>query len=175
MFNESFGPPQLAALLILLQRGFDDVLSRRNTHRLLEQGGLESGRDYYTVVAVTYLAWIAAIAFLIPPSAPVYAAALVAYLALQSLRYWVIWTLGRFWTHRIITLPGATVKMEGPFRLLRHPVYALTVAETLLMPLAFGQPAVALIFTAIWLVVVRYKAALEDAALAGQRIQGSAP
>jgi methyltransferase len=173
MFGDNFGPPQFAAALLLMQRCFDDLLSWRNTRSLVQQGGQEAAPEYYPVVAIAYFAWIAAIAFLIPENAPICLPALILYVTLQPIRYWAIWTLGRFWTHRIITLPGAPTMTKGPYRFLRHPVYVLTVVEMLLMPLAFGQPVLALIFTAVWFVVVRYKTVLEDAALADRRIEKS--
>jgi methyltransferase len=46
---------------------------------------------------------------------------LVACIGLQPLRYWIIATLSRYWTHRVITLPGAPVVAKGPYRFLRHP------------------------------------------------------
>jgi methyltransferase len=166
---DGFGAPQLAALLVLCQRGLEELHSRRNTRRLLQQGAHEAGRDFYPVVAVTHLAWIAGLAFLIPPDAPIFVAPLVAFLALQVARYWIIATLGRYWTHRIITLPAAPIVTRGPYRHLRHPNYAVTLAETLLLPLAFGQVALALVFTAVWGSVLLYKIRLEDAALAARR------
>ena len=75
MLSDSFGPPQFAALLILVQRGLEELHSQRNTRRLLQQGAQEVGRDYYPVVAATHLAWIASLAFLVPPSATVYSVA----------------------------------------------------------------------------------------------------
>ena len=132
MLSDSFGPPQIAAVLILLQRGLEELHSQRNTRRLLQQGAQEVGRDYYPVVAATHLAWIASLAFLVPPSAPVYVLPLIAFLALQPVRYWIIGTLGRYWTHRIITLPEAPIVTRGPYRFVSHPNYAVTLAETLL-------------------------------------------
>src|SRR5262245_51903132 len=137
MFEEHFGLPQLAALLILLQRGLEELYSQYNTRRLLRRGALEAGRDYYPVVAATHLGWIASRAWRIPPQAAAHAPLLGAFLALQLVRYWVIGTLGPFWTHRIITLPGARIVKRGPYRWLRHPNYAVTLAETLLLPMAF--------------------------------------
>ena len=69
MAADNIGLPQFAALLILLQRGLEELHSRQNTRRLLEQGAHETGRDYYPVVAVTHLSWIASIAFLTPSNA----------------------------------------------------------------------------------------------------------
>ena len=175
MLSDSFGPPQLAALLILLQRGVEELHSQRNTRRLLQQGAREVGRDYYPVVAATHLAWIASLAFLVPPSATIYMLPMIAFLALQPVRYWIIGTLGRYWTHRIVTLPEAPIVTQGPYRFVSHPNYAVTLAETLLMPLAFGQLALAVIFVVLWVAVLRYKIALEDEALAMRRAKENAP
>lgn len=170
---EGIGWPQIAALLVLLQRGLEEVHSIRNTRALLAQGAREAGAAYYPVVAVSHLAWIAAIFFLIPASAAVQPMLAVAYVLLQGVRYWVIGTLGRFWTHRIYTLDGAPVERRGAYRLLRHPNYAVTYVETALLPLVFGAAAVSIIFTAIWVAVIRYKIVLEDAALAERRAAGA--
>ena len=73
------------------------------------------------------------------------------FLLLQPVRYWIIGTPGRYWTHRIITLDEAPVVRRGPYRLVRHPNYAVTYAETFLLPLTFGAYALAFIMTAIWI------------------------
>ena len=95
MFEEAFGLPQTAALLVLVQRGLEELYSQRNTRRLLQQGAYEVGRDFYPIVATAHLCWIAGVAFLVPPDAPTYTPLLFAFLALQPLRYWIIATLGR--------------------------------------------------------------------------------
>jgi methyltransferase len=172
MLADFIGPPQIAALAVLLQRGAEELRSVRNTRRLIAAGGREEGRDFYPVVAVSHLAWIGAIFFLIPPDAAIVWPALAAFLLLQPIRYWIIVTLGRWWTHRIITLDGAPIVERGPYRLLRHPNYAVTYVETFLLPLAFGAPALAVITTAIWVAVIRYKILLEDRANAARRIAG---
>jgi methyltransferase len=169
MSFEWLGWPQVAALLVLLQRGAEELYSARNTRKLLAEGGHEEGRDYYPVVAVTHLAWIAAIFFLIPPDAPIVWPLLVLYLVLQAARYWIIGTLGPYWTHRIITLEKAPVVRKGPYSWVRHPNYMVTIAETLLLPMVFGASALGAIMAAIWSAVLYYKIVLEDAALAKRR------
>ncbi len=169
MLEQSLGAAQIAALLILVQRGLEEIYSARNTARLIAAGGREAGRDYYPVVAITHLAWIAAIFLLIEPSAPIVWPLLVLYLLLQVVRYWIIATLGRYWTHRIITVEGAPTVRAGPYRFLRHPNYAVTIAETFLLPLVFADAAVAVIFGCVWSAVLYYKILLEDAALSERR------
>jgi methyltransferase len=163
------GAPQIVVLAILVQRGLEEIHSARNTRRLIAAGGREVGRAYYPVVAVTHLAWLASLFFLIPADAPVMWPAAALFLLLQGARYWIIGTLGRYWTHRIITLDDAPIIRKGPYRWLRHPNYAVSCAETFLVPLAFGAVALAAIMTATWIAVIRYKIVLEDQALAARR------
>jgi len=172
MLEQTIGAAQIAAFLILLQRGLEEIYSARNTRALLAAGGREFGSDYYPVVAITHLAWIAALFLIVPSDAPIMWPLLVLYLLLQVVRYWVIATLGRYWTHRIITLPQAPVVREGPYRYVRHPNYAVTIAETFLLPLAFGDAAVSVIFGCVWSAVLYYKILLEDRALAERRGEG---
>jgi methyltransferase len=169
MIADSLGPPQIAATLVLAQRGLEELHSARNTRALLRAGGREEGRGYYPVVAVTHLAWLASVFFLILAEAPVAMLPLAMYLGLQIVRYWIIGTLGPYWTHRIITRDSAPIEKRGPYRFLRHPNYAVTIAETFLLPAMFGAYALGFIMTAIWSAVVYYKIVLEDAALSARR------
>jgi methyltransferase len=170
VLHELVGPPQIAAILVLMQRGAEELHSARNTRRLLAAGAVEAGRDYYPVIVTAHLAWIAGLFLLLPATAPMSGVLLGAYLALQVVRYWVIASLGRFWTHRIITLPGAPIVRRGPYRYVAHPNYLVTIAETLLLPGAFGGWAYGLLMTSVWSAVLAYKIRLEDRALAPRKV-----
>jgi methyltransferase len=167
--HDLIGAPQNAALLVLAQRGAEELYSARKTKALIAEGASEAGRAFYPVVAATHLAWIASLFFLIPPDAPIIWPLVVYFLALQIVRYWVIASLGRFWTHRIITLPHAPITRRGPYRYLSHPNYAVTIVETFVLPLAFGALALAIIMTALWWVVIATKIKLEDESLDPRR------
>ncbi len=164
-----FGAPQIAAILILAQRGFEEIYSAGNTKRLLAEGAREVGAQYYPVVAATHLGWIASLFLLISPNADISMPLLALYLLLQVARYWIIASLGRYWTHRIITLDNAPVVKTGPYAFIRHPNYMVTLIETMLLPMVFGAWGLALIMTAIWAAVLHYKILLEDAALASRK------
>lgn len=164
-----FGAAQIFALVLLLQRGLEELHSQRNTRRLLDEDAIEAGASYYPVVATTHLGWIAALFLLVPVEASMSMPLFAVFLLLQVARYWIIGSLGRFWTHRIITLPAAPIIRAGPYRFLRHPNYLVTFLETILVPAIFGAWVVALIFGAIWGVVLAYKIRLEDEALENRR------
>jgi methyltransferase len=169
MLSDTLGPAQTVALLVLLQRALEELYSKRNARRLLVDGAREEGGHFYPVVAAAHLSWIAGLAFLVPPNAPIQPLPFAIFIALQPLRYRIIATLGHFWTQRIISLPRAPIVKRGPYRLTRHPNYVVAIAETFVLPLAFGQFAFAVIFTTLWIIVLRHKIhkiQLEDAALA---------
>ena len=155
MISDTVGLPQIVALIILIQRGAEELYSARNTQALIDAGAREAGRSYYPVVATTHLAWIASLFFLIPATAAASYPLAVVYIALQVVRYWVIATLGRFWTHRIFTLDNAPVVRRGPYRCVRHPNY--------------GALALGMIMGAVWTAVLAYKVKLEDEALSARR------
>jgi methyltransferase len=172
--HDLIGAPQVAALLVLGQRGLEELHSARNTRRLIAEGATEAGREFYPVVVVTHLAWIAGVFFLLPADAPFLLLPFAVYMALQVARYWVIGTLGRYWTHRIITRAEAPIVRRGPYLHVRHPNYVITIAETLLLPVVFGGWALGIIMAAVWSAVIRYKIQLEDRAL-GERRAASEP
>lgn len=175
MLQDLLGPPQLAALLVLAQRGLEDLYSARNARRLIQAGAYEAGRSYYPVVATVQLAWLGSVFFLVPPEAPVSYPLLVVYLVLQVVRYWSIAALGPYWTYRIVTMDDAPIVREGPYRFMRHPNYAVLIAETFLLPAAFGAWALAIIMAAIESSVMYYKILLEDEALERRRRASESP
>jgi methyltransferase len=159
-------PSQWAALLVGLQRLGELWLSRRNGRRLLAEGGREIGAGHYPVLIAVHVGWLAAIAFLVPADAPVYWSAVAAYLVVQAGRAWVIATLGRYWTTRVIDMPAAPLVTGGPYRWVRHPNYVVVVLEVALLPLAFGAWEIALVFSAANLAVLAWRLRIENAALA---------
>jgi isoprenylcysteine carboxyl methyltransferase (ICMT) family protein YpbQ len=60
--------------------------------------------------------------------------------AAQCGRLWVLMSLGRRWTTRIIVLPGASLVASGPYRMLNHPNYFFVTAEMVIVPLALWMP-----------------------------------
>ena len=94
---------------------------------------------------------------------PVY---LTAFLVLQIARYWVLATLGRRWTTRVIVLPGAPLIESGPYRLMRHPNYVVVAGELVLAPLALGLPIYALVFLALYAGAAYLRIQVESSALA---------
>ena len=93
--------------LVALQRLVELPYAARNTKRLLASGAIEYGRKHYPLFVVLHATWLLAIIFALPRNPPIYLAPLVACVALEILRLWVLLSLGPYWTTRIISLPKA--------------------------------------------------------------------
>jgi methyltransferase len=151
--------------LAVLQRAAELAYAARNTRRLREEGAVEVDARFYPWFVVLHGAWLASLFVLVPATAAPSWPLLGIYAVLQLARLWVIATLGRRWTTRIIVLPGAKLVEGGPYRYLRHPNYAVVAAEIAVLPLAFGAIAIALVFSALNLVLIARRIAIEDRAL----------
>lgn len=149
--------------LVALQRLLELALARRNTARLRTQGAIEVGRRHYPLFVVLHAGWLGALALHPAPSPNPGLLALFAILMLA--RGWVILSLGRFWTTRIITLPGAPLVKRGPYRWLRHPNYLVVAAEIAVLPLAFGAWEIAIVFSALNGALLAQRIAVEEEVL----------
>jgi methyltransferase len=151
---------------IALQRVAELVLARRNARRLLAAGGVEHGRGHYPFMVAMHVAWLLGLAFL-GHDRDVNPVLLGIFVLLQAARVWVIATLGRRWTTRVIVLPGAPLIARGPYRILKHPNYWIVAGEIAVVPLALGLPIFAVIFTLLNACVLYWRIRVENAALGG--------
>jgi methyltransferase len=159
------GFPQVIVLLVALQRLGELVLARHNTERLLRAGAREVGRRHYPLFVLLHGGWLLALFVLTPPERTISASLLTAFILLQAARVWVVASLGPYWTTRVITVPDAPLVRRGPFRWLRHPNYVVVTAEIAILPLAFGQWELALVFSLLNALLLRHRVRVENAAL----------
>ena len=150
--------------LVTLQRLGELVLAKRNTARLLANGGYEIGAGHYPIIVVFHSAWILGLWWFAPPQS-VNWVLIGVFVFLQTLRVWVIATLGSRWTTRIIRVPGETLVARGPFRFLNHPNYAVVIAEVFVLPLAFGLVWFAIISGLINICILAWRIRVENSAL----------
>lgn len=90
---------------------------------------------------------------------------LAAFLLVQPLRYWAIFSLGDNWNTRILVVPGTKLVRRGPYRYLKHPNYLVVVMEILSFPLVFGAWITALVFSALNALLLYVRVREEDRAL----------
>ena len=155
--------------LVAIQRLWELWLANRNTRRLIALGAVEVGARHYPLFIALHASWLAAIALATPPATVQHPAWLAFYVVLQFGRLWVIATLGRFWTTRIITLLGAPLNRRGPYRFVRHPNYVIASLEILVLPLAVGQVWIAVAWSSANAMLLAWRIRVEDGALADRR------
>lgn len=148
--------------VVALQRMGEVVYARRNTARLLAEGGIEWDAKFYPVIVALHAAWLLAILVAVPSDRPVDWTMLALYGALQAARYWTIASLGRYWTTRVIVLPEARAVRRGPYRFTRHPNYAVVAGEIAVLPLVFGAWRIAVLFTLLNALVLAHRIRIED-------------
>jgi methyltransferase len=151
--------------LVTGQRLGELVLARRNTRRLLKQGGREVGASHYPFIVLLHGAWLAGL-WILAWDRPVSPWWLGAYLVLQGLRLWVMGSLGPRWTTRIIILPRAPLVRAGPYRFFPHPNYLVVFGEIAVLPLAFGLPLFAALFSSLNGLMIAIRVRAENHALA---------
>ena len=147
MILDSMGPAQWIIIAVMLQRLLELILARRNTLRLLSEGGVEVGGKHYLPIVMLHVAWLVALFLRTPSDVMINLWLIGFFILLQVGRIWVITSLGRFWTTRIITLPNAPLVTRGPYRWLRHPNYVIVAMELAVLPLAFSDWLIALFFS----------------------------
>jgi methyltransferase len=138
--------------------------ARRNEARLLAAGGVEYGHWHLGLMILVHAAWLVSLWFwgYDRPVDPVY---LALFVLVEIARVWVLATLGRRWTIRVIVVHGEHLVARGPYRFLRHPNYLVVCGEVAAVPLALGLPILALVFTLLNAAILAIRIPEENAAL----------
>ena len=150
---------------LIAQRLAELGLAQWNTVRLRGRGAIEFGAAHYPLIVALHACWLLGL-WLLGHDRSVDPFWLAVFIVLQAGRLWVIATLGRRWTTRVIVLPGAAPIARGPYRWLRHPNYLVVVGEIAVVPLALGLPLFALVFSLANAGMLAYRIRVEKQALA---------
>lgn len=118
---------------------------------------------------VLHAAWLVSMAVSIPPLTAPNWWLLGLYALLQPFRLWIIATLGPYWTTRIINVANAPLIRTGPYRIFRHPNYAVVCAEIAILPLAFGAVEIAIVFSILNAALLSWRIRTEERALRERR------
>jgi methyltransferase len=159
-----FGTGAILLAYLTVQRLAELWWAKANEARLMASGGIEYGHSHLPLMILLHAAWLAGLWFF-AYDRPVEPFFLALFVVLQMARYWVLATLGRRWTIRIIVIPGERLVAQGPYRFLRHPNYAVVTGEIVVVPLALGLPAFALVFSILSAGMLAIRITAENAAL----------
>lgn len=163
-------PILILLLCVAVQRLGELVLGRVNTRALLEQGAIEYGPRHYPLFILLHSSWLVSLFVWALVSEPSLNWPLCGlYVVLQGGRVWVLLTLGRFWTTRIISLPDAPLILSGPYKYVRHPNYWIVACEVALLPSVIGAWEVAVVYTVLNAALLAHRIKIENAALLSRR------
>ena len=143
-------------------------LARRNTMVLLARGAFEVSPGHYPLIVLLHGFWLAGL-WLLGRENLLNLGWLTVFLVLQAGRIWVLATLGRRWTTRIIVVPGEPLVKSGPYRFVSHPNYIVVVGEIAVLPLCLGLPWYALVFSLANAAVLTIRVQAENRMLSGAR------
>ena len=158
----------LVAFLIA-QRCVELCFVQFNTERLRAMGGVEFGAAHYPLMIALHTSWLLGL-WLLGHDRSIITFWLAIFVLLKFGRLWVIASLGRRWTTRVIVLPGSVPVLRGPYRWLKHPNYLVVALEIAVVPLALGLPLFALIFSAANAALLACRIRIENEALATSAI-----
>jgi methyltransferase len=161
-------PAILLLCAVTAERLAELWLARRNTEALLANGAREVAPGHYPAIVLLHALWLASLWLFgwTHPLSPIW---LAIFLALQVLRAWILMTLGRRWTTRIIVLPGDPLVKTGPYSYLSHPNYLVVIGEIAALSLCLGLPLLALVFSIANIAILSVRIRAENAALTGLR------
>lgn len=154
----------LLLALVTVERLGELWLARSNTSVLLANGAVEKAPGHYTLIVALHAAWLIGL-WALGWSQAMHPGWLALFVLLQGLRLWVLATLGRRWTTRIIVMPGETLVARGPYRFVSHPNYIVVIGEIAVLPLCLGLPWFALAFSIANALVLTIRIRAENAAL----------
>lgn len=155
---------------VVLERGVELLLSRRNVRRARAAGAVESGAAHYPWMVLLHASFLVAcpveVWALGRPFFPLLAASMLGVLCLSmGLRYWAIATLKGRWSTRVLCVPGEPAVVTGPYRYLRHPNYLAVVMEIAALPLVHTAWWTALVYTVANGLLLRVRIRVEEEAL----------
>ena len=100
------------------------------------------------------------------PFIPALAAVMfVLFVAANSVRWWVISTLGEHWNVQVMDSTRLGVITSGPFRFVRHPNYAAVFTEMFALPLIHTAWLTAIVGSVLDIVVLARRLSTEERVL----------
>ena len=155
--------------LVGLERLLELWIAGRNRNWLLPQGAVEVGKDHYPWMVLLHTTFLVAAPLEVWALGRRFIPALglsmtVVLVTAMALRYWVIVTLGRRWTTRVLLLPKEPRITVGPFRFLPHPNYLAVIMEIAALPLVHTAWLTALTYSVLNAAMLRTRVGVENEA-----------
>jgi len=159
----------VGAIVVFAFMALEALRAARNERAQRALGGIEPPDDVYRWMQVAYpgafAAMLAEAAIRGGPPPSLAIAGVAVFTLAKIVKWWAILTLGRFWTFRVIVVPGAPLVSRGPYRFLRHPNYVGVIGELGGVGLLTGAVISGPIATAVFALLIRRRVTVEERAL----------
>lgn len=155
--------------LLMIQRVTELYLAKRNEKWLLNRGGIEYGRKHYPFIVALHIFFLFSllleVLFLNKELTDIWLLIIPLLAISQVIRYWSVFSLGKYWNTKIIIIPDESVVLKGPYQFMRHPNYLVVAVEILLIPLLFHAYFTSLLFTILNVLIMTIRIPAEESAL----------
>lgn len=156
-------------IFVIIQRLIELIVAKNNEKWSKERGAIEFGSEHYKyIIALHVLFFISLIVEygLDPKLTNGWQILFVIFVFAQILRYWSLFSLGKYWNTKILVIPNATAISKGPYRFIKHPNYLVVALELLTIPLIFGAYVTAIVFSLCnFILLYFYRIPQEEAAM----------
>lgn len=148
---------------LVIQRLIELYIASQNERWMLQKGAIVYGQKHYPYMIILHVSFflILIVEVVLSGQEPTrfWPILLGTFILLQLARYWVIFTLGKYWNTKIIVLPGADLIEKGPFQYMKHPNYMIVTLELLVVPLMFQAYITAILFFFLnqWMLLIRIR------------------
>lgn len=159
----------LILIIVISERAMEFYIARKNEEWMKQRGGIEVGEKHYPLFIIVQACFFFSFILEVHSIERIFIPSLFfLFLILLLGRIWCIIALGRFWNTKVIVVPNVIRMKRGPYRLFRHPNYAILILETLTLPLMFGAIKTAILFTCLQFALLFVRIPCEERALRGQ-------
>jgi methyltransferase len=86
-------------------------------------------------------------------------------LVAKALKLWAVRSLGKYWTMRVLIVPGSHTVTQGPYRYIKHPNYLAVLLEIAAIALAGKSIITFLIIFSLFSWILYYRVVSEEKAL----------
>jgi methyltransferase len=154
-------------VLLLLSRALELFLSYGNEKKLKAKGAIDVAPTEYEFIKYFHAFWFF---FLIgefnnhgnPQPLNIFIPLAILLAISQFVRFGCMYSLGEFWTAKLLAVPGSQKIIKGPYRYVAHPTYAVVFLEFILVPLLFKLEYTLYIFGFVNLLVLANRVRLEN-------------
>lgn len=144
-------------------------IAQQNEKWMVKKGGIEHGSEHYPYIIALHifflLVFFLEVTFLKKELTYIWYILLPILALAQVIRYWAIYSLGKYWNTKIIIVPGELVISKGPYLYMKHPNYVIVAVEILIIPLLFQAYITAVLFTLLNMVIMTIRIPAEEKAL----------